>query len=72
MHKKNSGWVPVANCSAIFIVIKDEEGNEKNGHGGEDSTPVIQTVHYLYIQVQTCLHFQIKGYGLFRCAEINF
>ncbi|XP_052638404.1 eIF-2-alpha kinase GCN2 isoform X3 [Harpia harpyja] len=32
----------------------DEEGNEKNGHGGEDSTPVIQTVHYLYIQMEYC------------------
>ncbi|XP_010572501.1 PREDICTED: eukaryotic translation initiation factor 2-alpha kinase 4 isoform X4 [Haliaeetus leucocephalus] len=32
----------------------DEEGNEKNGHGEEDSTPVIQTVHYLYIQMEYC------------------
>ncbi|XP_040984362.1 eIF-2-alpha kinase GCN2 isoform X4 [Aquila chrysaetos chrysaetos] len=32
----------------------DEEGNEKNGHGGEDSTPVVQTVHYLYIQMEYC------------------
>ncbi|XP_049681178.1 eIF-2-alpha kinase GCN2 isoform X3 [Accipiter gentilis] len=34
--------------------LPDEEGNEKNGHGGEDSTPVIQTVHYLYIQMEYC------------------
>ncbi|KFQ29222.1 Eukaryotic translation initiation factor 2-alpha kinase 4, partial [Merops nubicus] len=32
----------------------DEEGNERNGHGGEDRTPVTQTVHYLYIQMEYC------------------
>uniref|UniRef100_A0A8C4VG92 eIF-2-alpha kinase GCN2 n=1 Tax=Falco tinnunculus TaxID=100819 RepID=A0A8C4VG92_FALTI len=31
----------------------DEEGNEKNSHG-EDRAPVIQTVHYLYIQMEYC------------------
>ncbi|XP_064316192.1 eIF-2-alpha kinase GCN2 isoform X3 [Phalacrocorax carbo] len=32
----------------------DEEGNEKNSHGEEDRTPIIQTVHYLYIQMEYC------------------
>ncbi|XP_014797277.1 PREDICTED: eukaryotic translation initiation factor 2-alpha kinase 4 isoform X1 [Calidris pugnax] len=32
----------------------DEEGNEKNGHGGEDRAQVIQTAHYLYIQMEYC------------------
>ncbi|RMC00444.1 hypothetical protein DUI87_23054 [Hirundo rustica rustica] len=32
----------------------NEEDNEKNSHGGEDRTPVIQTVHYLYIQMEYC------------------
>ncbi|NXC17320.1 E2AK4 kinase, partial [Corythaeola cristata] len=32
----------------------DEEGNEKNTHGGENRAPVIQTVHYLYIQMEYC------------------
>ncbi|XP_054054237.1 eIF-2-alpha kinase GCN2 isoform X3 [Rissa tridactyla] len=32
----------------------DEEGSEKNSHGGEDRAPVIQTVHYLYIQMEYC------------------
>ncbi|NXW06294.1 E2AK4 kinase, partial [Fregetta grallaria] len=32
----------------------DEEGIEKSSHGGEDRTPVIQTVHYLYIQMEYC------------------
>ncbi|KAM6074579.1 eIF-2-alpha kinase GCN2 isoform 1-T1 [Chlamydotis macqueenii] len=32
----------------------DEGDNEKNSHGGEDRTPVIQTVHYLYIQMEYC------------------
>ncbi|KAM4779677.1 eIF-2-alpha kinase GCN2 isoform 1-T1 [Cyanocitta cristata] len=31
----------------------NEEGNEKGSHG-EDRTPVIQTVHYLYIQMEYC------------------
>lgn len=68
---KNSEGLPVANCSVMFTVVKDEEGNEKNSHGGENKTPVIQTVHYLYIQVQTCLHFQIRGCCLLQPAEIN-
>ncbi|NXG12661.1 E2AK4 kinase, partial [Sakesphorus luctuosus] len=32
----------------------NEEGNEKNSRGGEDRTPVVQTVHYLYIQMEYC------------------
>jgi len=52
-------------------VIKDEEGNEKTSHGGEDRAPVVQTVHYLYIQVQTCLYFQIKGHSSFWPADIS-
>ncbi|XP_031449564.1 eIF-2-alpha kinase GCN2 isoform X1 [Phasianus colchicus] len=32
----------------------DEEGNEKNSHEEDDRTPVIQTVHYLYIQMEYC------------------
>ncbi|XP_068018973.1 eIF-2-alpha kinase GCN2 isoform X2 [Melanerpes formicivorus] len=32
----------------------DEEDNEKSSHGGEDRTAVIQTVHYLYIQMEYC------------------
>ncbi|NXL88182.1 E2AK4 kinase, partial [Alectura lathami] len=32
----------------------DEEGNEKNSHEEEDRTPVIQAVHYLYIQMEYC------------------
>ncbi|NXP47980.1 E2AK4 kinase, partial [Heliornis fulica] len=32
----------------------EEEGNEKNSNGGEDRTPVIQTVHFLYIQMEYC------------------
>ncbi|NXN94799.1 E2AK4 kinase, partial [Rhinopomastus cyanomelas] len=31
----------------------DEEGNAKSGHG-EDRMPEIQTVHYLYIQMEYC------------------
>ncbi|XP_010157299.1 PREDICTED: eukaryotic translation initiation factor 2-alpha kinase 4 [Eurypyga helias] len=31
-----------------------DEGNEKNSCGGEDRTPVIQTMHYLYIQMEYC------------------
>ncbi|XP_065542743.1 eIF-2-alpha kinase GCN2 isoform X2 [Lathamus discolor] len=34
--------------------LPDEEGHEKNSHGGEDRAPVIQTVHYLYIQMEYC------------------
>ncbi|NXU52113.1 E2AK4 kinase, partial [Turnix velox] len=33
---------------------KDEEGNEKNSNGEEGRAPVIQTVHYLYIQMEYC------------------
>ncbi|OXB65692.1 hypothetical protein ASZ78_015443 [Callipepla squamata] len=32
----------------------DEEGNERNSHEEEDRTAVIQTVHYLYIQMEYC------------------
>uniref|UniRef100_A0A8C3CS13 eIF-2-alpha kinase GCN2 n=1 Tax=Cairina moschata TaxID=8855 RepID=A0A8C3CS13_CAIMO len=32
----------------------DEEGNEKSSHEEEDKIPVIQTVHYLYIQMEYC------------------
>ncbi|XP_065610080.1 eIF-2-alpha kinase GCN2 [Cyrtonyx montezumae] len=32
----------------------DEEGNERNSHEEENRTPVIQTVHYLYIQMEYC------------------
>ncbi|XP_067152724.1 eIF-2-alpha kinase GCN2 isoform X8 [Apteryx mantelli] len=32
----------------------DEECNEQNSHGEEDKPPMIQTVHYLYIQMEYC------------------
>ncbi|NXD07885.1 E2AK4 kinase, partial [Nothocercus nigrocapillus] len=32
----------------------DEECNEKNGSEEDDKPPVIQTVHYLYIQMEYC------------------
>ncbi|NWU95052.1 E2AK4 kinase, partial [Upupa epops] len=39
----------------------DDEGNEKDGHGGEDRTPVIQTAHYLYIQMEYCEKSTLRG-----------
>lgn len=61
MHKKNSGQLPVAISSVIFTVTQDEEGNEKSSHEEEDRIPVIQTVHYLYIQVSLPVALVWKG-----------
>lgn len=48
-------WKTMVACFSTLLMTQDEDCNGKDSHSEEDVTSVIQTVHYLYIQVSSSI-----------------